>query len=284
MRFLFALVAFAFAASKLSAEDIKPGQLRRVAESYLAKKPASGLPTGVSFESALEAQDEYIKLLIPKLGPVAGYKAGVVTAAGQKRFGIDHPVRGYLLRSMLLPDKSTVSKNYGTRPVLEPDLVVTVKDEGINEATSIQEAARHLEDIVAFIELADAIFATNATVDVGVLTAANVGARAGVLGEKRKIEPTPQFLEAFGKMTLVLQDHQGKELSRVSAEGMMGHPLNPLVWFIQDMKKHGKRLKAGDVISLGSPSPQVTPPLGPSYKLIYEGLPGGPLTATVFVH
>jgi 2-keto-4-pentenoate hydratase len=53
------------------------------------------------------------------------------------------------------------------------------------------------------------------------------------------------------------------------------------VWLIKDLKKTGEKLKPGDVISLGSPSPQVPPKAGDKFTLVYEGLPGGPLEASV---
>jgi 2-keto-4-pentenoate hydratase len=274
------VISVAFATA-LRAADLEA--LRKISEHYLAKTPAPALPLGISFDEALRNQAEYVKFLTPKLGPVVAYKIGFVTAAGQQRYGINHPTRGVLLRDMLLPNNSKVPVNYGTRPVLEPDLVVRVKDEAINDATTTQEATKHLSHVIAFIELADATFATNAPVDAGVVTSANVGARLGVLGEERPFESTPEFLEGFGKMALVLRDGTGKELSRVSAEGMMGHPMNPLLWFLQDRKKRGEKLRSGDIISLGSPSPQVAPPAPGVYTLIYEGLPGGPLTASVTI-
>lgn len=265
----------------LAAEPVNLRTLQNVSESYFARKPASGIPPGIAFEDALRAQKNYVQLLIPKLGPPVGYKVGLVTKAGQERYKAEHPVRGVLLRDMLLANKSTVPANYGTRPILEPDLIVRVKDGGLIDATTMEEAARHLSEIVAFIELADATFDTNAPVDAGVMVSSNVGARSGILGETRAVEATKEFLDAFGKMALVLKDETGKELSRVSAEGMLGHPMNPLLWFVKDMKKHGHKLKAGEYISLGSPSPQVVPQPGKTYTLIYEGLPGGPLSASV---
>jgi 2-keto-4-pentenoate hydratase len=161
--------------------------------------------------------------------------------------------------------------------------MVRVKNDDLNDARSIMEAARHLSHIVAFIELADGTFDTNAPFDAGVMVAGNVGARLGVLGEERAVDPSQEFVEALGRMSLVLKEADGKELSRVSAEGMMGHPLNPLLWFLQDLNKRGQRVKAGDVISLGSPSPAVVPVSGKAYTLVYEGLPAGPLTAAVSI-
>jgi 2-keto-4-pentenoate hydratase len=70
-------------------------------------------------------------------------------------------------------------------------------------------------------------------------------------------------------------------LSRVTADGLMGHPMNALVWLVEDLKRAGEKLKAGDVVSLGSPSPQVTPKAGEKFVLSYEGLPGGTIEAKV---
>jgi 2-keto-4-pentenoate hydratase len=160
---------------------------------------------------------------------------------------------------------------------------VRVKDDGINNATTLEQAAEHLSEVICFIELADGTFATNAPLDGAALTASNVGARLGVTGESRKIENTPEFLKAFGAMSLTIYDGGGKELSRVTADGVMGHPLNAVLWLVKDLKRTGEKLKTGDVISLGSPSPQVIPRAGDQFTLIYQGLPGGPLRASVSI-
>lgn len=279
------VVGFLISFPDLFAADraAKPSRaaLQSLSEAYLAKRPASGLSTGMVHVAALEVQKEYVAIIEKSMGERAGYKVGLVTPVGQQRHHISHPIRGVLFKKMLLPDGSSVPANYGTRPILEPDLMVRVKDEGINNATSAKEAAEHLSGIICFIELADGTFATNAPMDAGVLTASNVGARLGVMGKTCAMENSPAFLEAFGKMALVLRDKDGKELSRLTADGVMGHPLNAVLWLVQDLKKTGEKLKAGNVISLGSPSPQVSPKAGDKFTLAYEGLPGGTITATV---
>lgn len=262
-------------------QKVTTQQLKSVADAYLAKKPAPALSTGVTYQAALELQKEYVSIIGKQLGERAGFKVGIVTKAGQERLGIDHPIRGVLFKKMLLTNNVQVATNYATRPILEPDLLVRVKDEKINDARTPQEIMQHLSEVICFIELADGTFPTNAPVDAGVLTASNVGARAGVLGQSRKITAEKSFYDAWSQMSLVLKDGAGKELSRTKADGVMGHPVHAVLWLVQDLKKTGEKLKAGDVISLGSPSPQVTPKKGDKYVLSYEGLPGGPLTATV---
>lgn len=271
------------AGTLFGADPVRPEALRGLAASYLHRQPAAALPAGLSEAQALAAQEGLVRLLAPELGVRAGYKVGLVTAAGQARFGLDHPVRGVLFRAMLLTNGSVVSSGFATRPILEPDLIVRVGSAEINQARTIAEAARHLSELVVFIELADATFATNVAVDAGMLVASNVGARAGILGESCRMESSPEFMNRLAQMRLVLRDSAGQELSRAEAAGIMGHPLNALLWLLKDLRQHGAELQPGDLVSLGSPSPQVTPKAGESFTLTYEGLPGGPLRASVSI-
>jgi 2-keto-4-pentenoate hydratase len=282
MLFKRAILAF-FLAVATSFAAGKPDQnsLQAIADAYFARRFAEPPPVGLSYDAALATQKEYLQIIGRSFGKRAGYKVGLVTPAGQQRYNISHPVRGVLFEKMLLPDDSHVPVNYGTRPIVEPDLLVRVKDEALNDAKTIVEAAQHLSEIICFIELADGLFRTNAPMDGGALTAANVGARAGILGETRKIEPTPEFIKAFAGMSLVFRDKTGRELSRAPASGVMGNPLNAVLWLVNDLKSTGEKLKTGDLISLGSPSPQATPRAGDKFTLLYEGLPGGPLKASV---
>jgi 2-keto-4-pentenoate hydratase len=273
--------AFSFVFHSLAAEKPSDADLKRLSEAYFAKRPAAPLSTGLTYQAALEVQKDYLDILEKSMGKRAGYKVGLVTSAGQKRYNIDHPIRGVLFKKMLLKNGTEVPANYATRPILEPDLLVLVKDEAINNARTPLEAMAQLSEIICFIELADGTFATNAPMDAGALTASNVGARSGILGTTRAIDPTKAFYDAWSRMELVLRDAKGKELSRLPAEGIMGHPIHAVLWLVEDLKKTGEKLKPGDVISLGSPSPQVTPKSGDQFVLSYEGLPGGSLEAKV---
>jgi 2-keto-4-pentenoate hydratase len=263
-----------------AAQPVSNDLLKQMAEMYFAKQPQTGFPAGVSYGDGLGIQERYVKLLVPKLGSIAGYKVGLVTPAGQKRFGLDHPVRGVLLKKMLLPNGSKVSAHYGTQPILEADLIVRVKDKGINEIHTAEEAAEHLSEVITFIELADSTLATNPPPSAGALVSLDVGARSGILGQAFKVTADKNFPDQFGKMQIVLKK-DGKEQSRVRADGVLGHPLNAVLWLVEDMRAKGEKLRAGEVLSLGSPSPQVSPKPGENYDLIYEGLPGGDLHATV---
>ena len=61
--------------------------------------------------------------LVPRLGPVVGYKAALTSVAAQQRMGVPQPLLGSLLRDTLLPGPVL----HISRPVLvEADLLVRV--------------------------------------------------------------------------------------------------------------------------------------------------------------
>src|SRR5688500_13829304 len=79
-----------------AAENRGREALQAIADAYFARRFAEPPPVGLPYETALATQKQYVEILGSSLGKRAGYKVGLVTAAGQKRFNISHPVRGVL--------------------------------------------------------------------------------------------------------------------------------------------------------------------------------------------
>ena len=254
--------------------------IQQFAEDYLAVRPSQALPKGMTQEEALQAQKDFVAKLIPKLGKPVGYKVGLVTKEAQQRFGLSSPVRGVLLSRMMLKDGAEVGMNFGVHPVCEADLVVVVKDEGINDAKTPLEVASHLKEVVAFIELPDALIATNQLMDAGLFTASNVGARLGILGERLPVKATDEFIKAMAEMTVTLSDQAHGELGRARGKLILENPLNAVLWLVQDLARSGEKLKSGDMLSLGSLK-AITPQAGQTITVRYDGLPGGSIKATV---
>lgn len=254
--------------------------IEKMAEDYFAHRELAALGKSLSMSEALAAQKSFVKRLESRLGEPVGYKVGLVTREMQERFGVDGPVRGILLKNMLLPNRSEVAPGFAVRPLLEADLIVVVNDRGINKAQSIVEIAEHLKDLVAFIELPDSYLPTNPPPTGTQLTAANVGARLGVLGNRLAVRPTSEFIKALAEMKVTITDGTGVELGRGQGKVILDHPLNAVLWLMEELHRSGERLKAGDLISLGSIK-AIPAPVGKTITVRYEGLPGAPLEATV---
>jgi 2-keto-4-pentenoate hydratase len=255
--------------------------VQQLTDDYFAKRPSQTFHAGMSIEQARKVQQGFIAQLTPKFGPIVGYKVGLTSKAVQEAMGASSPVRGALMRDMLLKDGASVSATFGARPIWEPDLIVTVKDAGINQAKTTLEVAQHLDELVAFIELPDRIVAESEKMDGPLITAINTSARFGVLGQRVKIQATPEFLSALEKMSVTASDQTGAELAKAKGDALLGHPLNPVLWLIKDLAATGEKLKAGDVISLGSFARPETPKAGSTVTVRYEGLPGGTLKVSV---
>lgn len=245
------------------------------AAAWIARTPLDAPPRGLGYADALCGQRKLAARLGAELGPKVGWKVGLTNPEMQRRFGVEAPVRGILLAGMLLPDGATVPARFAARPAVEADLIVSIRDEGIMRATTPQEAARHVEDLIPFIELADLAWAADAPVDYAALVTVNAGARLGVLGRRMRLPQTPEFVDALAEMTVVIEDGVSPP-AKAEGRTLMTHPFWPLIWLARDLAAQGETLRAGDLVSLGSFAPPRTPVAGATLRVRYEGLPDVP--------
>jgi 2-keto-4-pentenoate hydratase len=272
---LASLIALPLRAEVPSAEAIA-----QVVEDYLARRPSQGFPATITVPEALTVQRAFVAALEPTLGKRVGYKVGLVTREMQERLGSGGPVRGVLPEKMLVPNNAEVPVNFGANLLFEADLIVTVKDKGINKATTPLEVAKHLKDVVAFIELPDVFIATNRPMSGTLLTALNVGARLGVLGERVPVKANQNFVNALAAMRVSVTDETGALLGQAQGLTILDHPLNAVLWLAEDLREAGESLKPGDILSLGSL--RAFPlPANKTLTVRYEGLPGGPIKVSV---
>jgi len=249
------------------------------ADDYLALREARGFSQHLTMPEALLVQKRFVRKLQPKLGKPVGYKVGLVTREAQQKFGLDAPLRGVLLEKMLLPNHAEIPAHFAVRPILEADLIVVVKDKAINEAHSIPDVASHLKEVVAFIELPDSYIATNPPPTGTLIAAGNVGARLGVLGQRLPVRSTAEFAQALANMQVTIVDSTGAELGRGEGRAILDHPLNAVLWLMEELHQSGLKLQPGDLLSLGSIK-AIPVPSGKSVTVKYDGLPGGPIEAT----
>ena len=276
MRSIFSFILFIAGLSSAASAD----NLSTMVEKYFALQDVPPWTASSNYEQALRVQDAFVDSLVPKLGKPVGFKVGLVNKEAQDRFNIAHPVRGRLLSKMLLTNDSVVPFQYGVRPVCEADLIVVVKDSAINRAQNLTEALHSLKEVVAFIELADGFVATNPPVTAVALTAANVGARLGILGERRELKTNPEFLSSLAQMRVTVRDDAGADLGEGQGSAILSHPLNAVLWLVEDLKRSGHKLRSGDLLSLGSIK-AFTPKAGQRVTVTYDGLPGRPIKASV---
>jgi 2-keto-4-pentenoate hydratase len=256
--------------------------IKAVAESWLAKKPAKGFGVTMSMSEAYVVQIRYTALIAKNLGDVVGFKAGLTNPAVQKRFNYDKPIRGTLFAKMILSGPARVPAAFGSRPVYEADMVAVVGDAArAMSARSPLEALQTLKEIRPFIELPDLVFDPQAKLDGPTLLAVNVGARLGVLGDPFSLSATAESVEKLAAVKIEVIDQTGAVVGGGKGADILNNPLNAVLWIAESLKAEGKVLKNGDLLSLGSFSALLPPKAGSTITVRYTGLTPMPAEVTI---
>jgi 2-keto-4-pentenoate hydratase len=253
-----------------------------IIRAWEAREPVRGLRADLSMKDAECGRKRLVQKLELALGRVVGYKAGLTNPVVQKRFGVSAPLRGILLQRMLLEEGQEVPARFGARPMFEADLLVVVKDSGINRARTHLQALRSLSLVIPFVELPDLVVAEGEKLTASLIVFINVGARLGVVGKGIPVEPTEEFGARLAAMQVSMTDQEGRELANAKGTAILGHPLNAVLWLLRDLENSGVRLKAGDLLSLGSFGAPMVPRPGLTVTVRYKGLPGNPHVSVRF--
>ncbi|WP_371319890.1 2-keto-4-pentenoate hydratase [Variovorax sp. dw_308] len=274
-------------ASGAQAECMSDADVAAMAAAMVARTPAPNPPQDFSEADASCTRAKLNKLLLARYGTPIGYKAGLTNASIQKRFGYDKPVWGVLYQGMVLDNGATVDAAFGARPLYEADLLVRVRSDAINRAKTAADVMAAIDQIVPFIELADLTVQSTTALNGPGVTAINAGARLGVKG-LAVLVPQADFaqaylLDALRDMTVRITDSgTGAELARGKGSDILGQPLESVVWLADALAREGLAMRPGDLISLGSFSPLLTPRAGQSVQVSYDGLPGAQSVAVNF--
>lgn len=255
----------------------------RLADDWQKERLVRGLPANLTLADGACTRDRFVaELQLRGYGPVVGYKAGLTNPAVQKRFGVDHPVRGTLLARMVGPAGGVPVHATGSRPIIEADLLVEVGDPGIMQARDHLDVLRGLSAIMPFIELPDVVMAENEPFTGATILAINVGARGGLYGKRLPVEATQAFADRLAGMQVVVSEHGKGEIARAPGRAILGHPLDAVLWLIRDLAASGVALRAGDLLSLGAFGPPLEPRSRQALEVRYVGLPGDPAVHVLF--
>jgi 2-keto-4-pentenoate hydratase len=280
---LLAAVAIALA-GPVSAACLSDADVTALWDAYRARTPAA-TPEGLSAADGECTRTKLNRLHELQLGEPIGYKAGLTNPAVQKRFNHDSPVWGTLYGPMLLDNGAVVEAAFGARPLFEADMLVRVSDEAINRAGSAEEVLKAIDQVIPSIELPDLMVQAPGKLNGAGITAINVGARYFIVGQPLPVPATRaeryQLLDALRDMVAVVQT-DGVEIDRGKGSDVLGHPLNAVVWLVQDLAREGRALKKGDLVSLGSFSKLLPPKPGLKVEVAYWGLPGTPVVKVSF--
>ena len=214
--------------------------------------PITGINGDITLEDAYCSQKKYINILKSLNGKPIGYKVGFTGKSTQERFKIKTPATAILFEHMFIKNGSSIDKNFGHRTLIEPDLMMIVKDSGIMNATNAIEASKHISSIHPYMELPALQIAKGEPITGAVIVAINMVATKMVMGPGILMQSNPEFIESLASMQTVFQDEMGTIIQKSPGSTLMGNPMNVVLWLIEEFNRKGITLKAGDRLSLGS--------------------------------
>lgn len=275
------------ALSRASQAQIR-SEVAQMVDDFLARRPMRGFLHDMPLTAAYYWQDVFVEHAADELGPVIGYKTGGHDPGpGFPIFPLNG-IRGAILEGMLRSSGGAVSLGETRRGFLEADFAVRVGNAEINTASTDLELLAGIDAIIPFAEIPDPYY-EEGTRSINGTIAANMGSRYSFAGEPVPIRATPAWLERLNSFTFAVHDEHGVEIERGSIVGWY-RPIDVIRWLRDDLVEGGKRLEAGDILSLGNigiiRQLHEGSPRGPAYEsdeftLSYYGLGEMPASVTI---
>lgn len=205
-------------------------------------------PGVASMEDGACAYQHFREGLEDPLGAPVGVKVGFTSKPVQEAFGVPGPVAGALFGDMILSNGAQVSLTGSRTPFYEADLIVTVADPAIAEATTREEVAAALDEVRPFVELPDLALAEGVKPSGPIMAAYGVLPWRGVVGDGIRIADLADPVGDLGALTVELKA-DGTAVGTGTGDMLLGHPLDVVLWLVE---QGSYDMPAGTMISLGS--------------------------------
>jgi 2-keto-4-pentenoate hydratase len=200
--------------------------------------------------TAYRIQDAFLKKLIPKQGPVVGYKIALTSPQIFEQTGLRGPVYGPIRKKRVFEHKASVRCDRWTRLGIELEIILTVNaDVPKPKGTPYdkESIAKYVVDARAGFELIEDRGADYTRLTVNGLIM-DVGWNGGSLvGRPNKNWRKLDLGNLKGSIAF-----DGKEVRTGHSGDVLGHCYNSLAWLANKLGDHGKTLKKGMIVSSGS--------------------------------
>jgi 2-keto-4-pentenoate hydratase len=231
------------------------------------------LPEDLAPGNAAEAyaiQDRFVALRAQKLGATAGYKIALSTSAMQAYVGVDAPMAGRLLESMLLRSPGRVRAADYVRLIVEFEVAVKLAGDlpAADAPFSRERVMEAVGAVMPALELADDREADYAALSRHPLhlIADNAWNEGAVLGPE--IDWKGVDLAAVRGVARI----NGSIVGEGRGADALGHPFDAVAWVAGHLATLGRGLLRGDVVITGSLVTSKNARAGDRLQFALEGL------------
>ncbi|VEN72514.1 2-hydroxypenta-2,4-dienoate hydratase [Candidatus Desulfarcum epimagneticum] len=242
---IFPVLALAAALSACSQNREAAGILLRAEAEGRPVPLLSARYSDMDLAMAYGVQKAYVqkKLAAEK---TAGFKAGLTSRGGQKRFGVDAPVAGVLFESGKLTGRASVDPKAFKRLMMETEIgffVAAPLKKPVSDAGALRAFIREAAPV---IELPDLGFADLKTLKGTDIIAGNAAARQFIVGAPRSVDDFD-----LNAVTVSLT-RDGREINRGKGSEASGDQWRALLWLVNTMIGQGWELEPGHILLTGA--------------------------------
>lgn len=204
-------------------------------------------PAADDLESAYQLQFQLVQGVA---FPIIGYKAGLTSEAGQKKFNVSEPVAGALFQEGLAFDRHAYLLSNHTNLMLETEIGF-ILNQNITQLVTAEQLPAMIKSVVPVIELPDLRFEDPSSISGHGLIVNNVASNKVLVGKPISVESLD-----INQITTELT-RNGQVVIEGKATDAMGDQWQALAWLINRSLKTGYPVSEGNLLITGSLGPMI---------------------------
>lgn len=227
-------------------------RLLTAAETGVACAPVRDLIGQADQDAAYAVQSLGIRRRVAAGARVVGRKIGLTSPSVQAQLGVHSPDYGVLLDDMVFSDREPIDLARLLQPKAEAEVAFVLGRDLDSPGTHVADVIRATEFVLPAIEVVDSRVA-GWDIRITDTIADNASSGAVVLGT------TPRTLSGLDLACVGMSlDTDGEPVSTGSGAACLGSPVIAVAWLARAVARHGRPLRAGEVILSGALGPMVT--------------------------
>lgn len=221
----------------------------RLLEAEASRKPIPPLTEQYPDLTPRQAYQVQLALIERKLARgarVVGRKIGLTSKAMQRLLGVDQPDYGHLLDTMAVPAGGAVEAARLIQPKAEPEIAFVLGRDLRGPGVTPEQVLAATRGVVPAIEIIDSRI-EGWKIELCDTIADNASSALFVVGER----PVPADDFDLRLVGMVLEKN-GELVATGAGAAILGHPLNAVVWLVNQLAEFGAGVREGDLVLPGA--------------------------------
>lgn len=200
---------------------------------------------------AINAQRRLVKQLQDDEFIIAGFKAGLTSKAGQKKFKVTQPISGVLFKQFSIDNPKNIRLKDFRKLMLETEIGYRLSRDITRPITQVSQLKTAVSSIMPVIEMPDLAFAHLSAITGEDIIASNAIANRYLLGKAISHFDDIELNSVKVKLTLQTTK-QSNVVNKGTGQDAMGNQWKALMWLINERLQAGFSLKKGQFLITGA--------------------------------